>query len=114
MSDLRSARSYIMADPRPQNGDEKRHEIDEITAAIREIRKAAIDDGKDENYNTPTDSVGMASGPLHEAVRLLRKAHEDCSGGADLPNAIGMKLRALHHIDEARDTLIRFIHESGM
>ena len=113
LSDLRTARAYIMADPRPQNGQEKRHELDEIGAAIREIKNAAIDDGQDPDFNPPTDARGMAAGPLHEALRLLRKAHDDCFGAIDMPNAIGMKFRALKHIDEAESTLQRYMSEAG-
>jgi hypothetical protein len=113
LSDLRAARAYIAADPRPQNGNERSHELDEITRAIREIKKAAIDDGKDLNFTPPTDSQGMAAGPLHEAIRLLRKAHDDCFGATDMPNAVGMKIRALQHIDEAKATLLRYLSESG-
>jgi len=113
LSDLRTARAYILADPRPQNGNEKGHEIDEITKAMKEIKRAAVDDGKDLDFIPPTDAKGMAAGPLHEAVRLLRKAHEDCSGAEDMPNAIGMRNRALNHIDEAKSTLLRYMTEAG-
>ena len=113
MSDLRAARAYVAADPRPQNGNEKNHEINEITAAIQDIKAAAIDDGKDINFNAPTDSQGMAAGPLHEAIRLLRKAHDDCANTIDVPNQAGLKVRAMRHIDEAKATLLRFLNESG-
>jgi len=109
LSDLRAARAYIVADPRPQNGNERDHEIHEIQEAIKEIKKAAIDDGKDVDFVPPPDAQGMAAGPLHEAVRLLRNAHDDCFGAEDMPQAIGMKMRALRHIDEARDTLLRYM-----
>lgn len=108
ISDLRSARGYLEADQRTQ-GPEGRHIAEEITKAIREIKNAAIDDGKDLDYVPPTDSRGMAAGPLHEALRLIRKAHDDCAGGIDMPNAVGMKMRALRHIDEAQDRLSRLI-----
>jgi hypothetical protein len=112
ITDMRMARAYLQADNRPEFNRQKGHAIQEITAAINEIKKASIDDGKSPDWVPPTDTHGMASGPFHEALRLMRKAHEDCSGGMDMPNAIGMKFRALHHIDEARDTLDRMIRES--
>ena len=112
LTDLRMARAIIEADARPQNSNEKHHEIEEINGAIKEIKAAAIDDGKDLGYNPPPDAQGT-SVSLHGAVRFLRKAHDDCFGAADMPSAIGMKIRALRHIDEAKDTLLRFMKESG-
>lgn len=112
LSDLRTARALIQADGRPQNGNEKHHEIDEINEAIKAIKAAAVDDGQNLDYNPPPDAQA-ASLSLHGAVRYLRKAHDDCFGAADLPNAIGMKERALRHIDEAANTLVRFMKESG-
>jgi hypothetical protein len=106
IADLRMARAYIQADRSAGFDHERRHAIDEITAAIKEIKRAAIDDGKDPDYTPPTDSAGMAAGPLHEALRLVRKAHDDCYGAMDMPNAADMKMRALKHIDEAQDTLV--------
>jgi hypothetical protein len=113
ITDMRMARAYIEADQRPEFYPQKRHAVQEITAAIIEIKGASIDDGKDPNYAPQTDSRGMASGPFHEALRLLRKAHDDCNSGLDLPNAAGMKFRALQHIDEASHTIDRMIRESS-
>jgi hypothetical protein len=113
ITDLRLARAYIQADPHREHPREKQHAIDEITAAIQEIKRASIDDGKGDNYAPPTDSRGMASGPIHEALRLIRKAHDDATAGIDLPNAIGMKFRALKHIDEAEGTLKGIMVQSG-
>jgi hypothetical protein len=113
ISDLRMARAYIKADTRAQFDHERHHAIHEIDAAIQEMKHAAIDDGKDLDYSPPVDARGMAAGPLHEALRLTRKAYEDCSQGVDLPNALGMRMRALGHIQDARDTLDRVIHEMG-
>jgi hypothetical protein len=111
ISDLRLARAYIQADPRPQNGNEKAFEIAELTKAIQEIKAAAIDDGKDPSFSPPPDTQGLASGPLHEAIRLIKRARADCNGAIDTPNAAGMKFRALHHIDQAQGTLIGFLRE---
>jgi hypothetical protein len=113
ISDLRLSRAYIQADMSAGHQREKAHAIDEITKAIQEIKNAAIDDGKDINYGPPTDAHGMAAGPIHEALRLARKGHDDCYAGIDLPNAVGMKMRALKHIDEATNTLQRIMVTSG-
>jgi hypothetical protein len=58
-----------------------RHEEKEaghhIDKAIDEIKKAAIDDGKDLNDHPPVDVHMDWPGRLHRTMELLDKAHED-------------------------------------
>jgi hypothetical protein len=102
LSDLRTARSLL---ERPDHGElhheekEARHHIDK---AIDEIKKAAIDDGKDLNDHPPVDVHMDWPGRLHRAMELLDKAHEDISREEDNRFAQGLQQRAFAHIDEAK------------
>jgi hypothetical protein len=108
LSDLRHAKAHL---ERPGGGlqvkwDEKTaiHEIDE---AIREIKEASIDDGKNLNDHPPVDAKMDFAGRLHRALELLRKADKDCHEEEDNSFAKGLQKRALHHIHEA----IRFTEQ---
>jgi hypothetical protein len=102
LSDLRAARSLL---ERPDHG-ELRHEEKEashhIDKAIDEIKKAAIDDGKDLNDHPPVDSHMDWPGRLHRAMELLDKAHQDISREEDNHFAQGLQERAFGHIDAAK------------
>ena len=90
---------------RPDHGEwrheekEARHHIDK---AIDEIKKAAIDDGKDLSDHPPVDVHMDWPGRLHRAMELLDKAHEDISREEDNRFAQGLQQRAFAHIDEAK------------
>lgn len=102
LSDLRAARSLL---DRPDHGElhqeekEARHHIDK---AIDEIKKAAIDDGKDLNDHPPVDAHMDWPGRLHRAMELLDKARADISREEDNHFAQGLQERAFGHIDEAK------------
>ena len=101
LSDLRDARAHLQ---RPDGGHLRHEEDDaihEINSAIDEIKKAAIDDGKDINDHVPVDSRLDWPGRLHRALELLNKAHEDIAREEDNQFAQGLQERALGHIDKA-------------
>ncbi|HKM67220.1 MAG TPA: hypothetical protein VJX70_08650 [Candidatus Acidoferrum sp.] len=101
LTDLRHARAHLEA----HDGGELRHEekeaIREIDAAIGEIKKASIDDGKDLNDHPPVDAGLDHTGRLHRAKQLLEKAHEDIAHEEDNSFAQGLQQRAFGHIDKA-------------
>jgi hypothetical protein len=66
-----------------------------------EIKRAAIDDGKNLNDHPPIDSRLDWPGRLHRALELINKAHNDISHEEDNRFAQGLQLRALEHIDKA-------------
>ena len=101
ISDLRSARAFLQQDTRPQFAGLRSHAIDEITHAIQDMKKAAVDDGKSLNYNPPPQSGGTMEAPVHAALRLLHEARNDISRGTDSPMNLGLQARSLKHIDEA-------------
>lgn len=102
LSDLRAARWLIEHRPGDwqQNVDEG-EAVRRIDAAISEIKRAAIDDGKNPAFHPAVDERPDHRGRIHEAIEYLRKARADIAGGED--NAFGNALRdrALGHIDGA-------------
>jgi len=102
LSDLRTAR--WMLEHRPGDAAVSGQEdigITEIDKAIGEIKRAAIDDGKDIHDHPAVDVPNDRPGRLHKALELLRKVHSDVDREEDDPMTQGLKHRALHHIDEA-------------
>lgn len=101
LTDLRTARWFLYHQPGDAKvyGDEDVG-ITEIDAAIGEIKKASIDDGKDVNDHPKVD-VHEHGSRLLRAIETLKKAHGDIDGEEDNPEARGLRHRALDHIDKA-------------
>jgi hypothetical protein len=102
LSDLRAARWMI--EHRPGNWVQTDLEIsalNEINAAIGEIKKAAIDDGKNIDDHPMVDERNDHKGRLHEAHDFLKKAHQDVDQAEEDPYTRGLKHRASKHIDAA-------------
>jgi hypothetical protein len=103
LTDLRHARAHLerMTPNAAVDANEQRA-IEEIDAAIREVKEAAIDDGKPLSDHPPVDARMDRPGRLRRAMELLDKAHQDIDQHESDAFARGLKHRALHHIDEAR------------
>jgi hypothetical protein len=102
LSDLRAAR--WMLEHRPGDAAVSGQEdtaIVEIDAAIGEIKRAAIDDGKDIHDHPPVQGPNDHPGRLHKALELLRKVHSDVAREEDDPMVKGLRNRAVGHIDGA-------------
>lgn len=102
LSDLRAAR--WMLEHRPGDAAVSGQEdvaITEIDAAIGEIKRAAIDDGKDLHDHPAVDAPNDRPGRLHKALELLRKVHSDVAREEDDPMVKGLRNRAVGHIDGA-------------
>jgi hypothetical protein len=102
LSDLRAAR--WMLEHRPGDVAVSANEdvgITEIDKAIGEIKRAAIDDGKNIQDHPPADLPNDRPGRLHKALDLLREVHSEVNREEDDPMTRGLRDRALHHIDEA-------------
>jgi hypothetical protein len=101
LTDLRAARAHLQN----HDGGELRHEekeaIHAIDDAIAEIKRAAIDDGKDLDDHPPADARVDWPGRLHRAKELLEKAHQDIAHEEDNAFAQGLQQRAFAHIDRA-------------
>lgn len=103
LSDLRHARAYLdkLGSDDAVDNDSKRA-IEEIDAAIGEIKRASIDDGKDLNDHPLVDSRLKRTDRFHKALELLDKAHNDVARAEADEGARGLRDRATRHIDEAR------------
>jgi hypothetical protein len=103
LTDLRHARAHLeRSTPNVRVDVDEQRAIEAIDAAIRDIKEASIDDGKNLNDHPPVD-VGMErTGRLHRAMELLDSAHIDIDQHESDAWARGLKHRALHDIDEAR------------
>jgi hypothetical protein len=102
LSDLRAAR--WMLEHRPGDAAVSGQEdtaIAEIDAAIGEIKRASIDDGKDIHDHPPVQGADGRPGRLHKALDLLRKVHSDVAREEDDPMVKGLRNRAVGHIDGA-------------
>ncbi|MGC1457972.1 MAG: hypothetical protein WA825_06820 [Steroidobacteraceae bacterium] len=102
LSDLRAAR-WMLAH-RPGEAAVSGHEdvaITQIDAAIREIKHAAIDDGKNIEDHPTVDVPNNRPGRLRKALELLRKVHADVAREEDDPITRGLRDRAVGHIDAA-------------
>ena len=89
---------------RPDGGvlhAEERDAIHEIDEAIKEIKHAAIDDGKNIEDHAPVDAHLPWAGRLHEARKLFVRAHDDVAREEDNPATHGLQVRVLEHIDRA-------------
>jgi hypothetical protein len=102
LTDLRAARWCL--EHRPGDAAVSGREdvaIGEIDAAIGEIKRAAIDDGKDIHDHPGVDLARDFPGRLHQALDLLRKVHSDVAREEDDPVVRGLRNRAVGHIDGA-------------
>ncbi len=102
LSDLRAARWLIEHRPGDwaQTSDEV-EAVQQIDAAINDIKKAAIDDGKNLNDHPRIDERPDHAGRIHEALEILRKARADLAREEDNAYADGLRDRAIGHIDGA-------------
>jgi hypothetical protein len=102
LSDLRAARHYLHDGwawgPVKRDDDAA---IGQIDAAINEIKIAAIDDGKGVNDPFPIDRGLSPHDRFRKANELLAAAQHDLDRAEDVPQARGLRNRALMHIDQA-------------
>jgi hypothetical protein len=102
LTDLRAAR--WMLEHRPGDAVVSKHEdlaIMEVDKTIGEIKRAAIDDGKDVHDHPSVDVAADRPGRLHKALELLRQVHSDVAREEDDPMTRGLRDRAVGHIDAA-------------
>jgi hypothetical protein len=111
LSDLRAARWMI--EHRPGNWAQTNDEMEavrQIDAAIYEIKKASIDDGKNLADHPAVDERNEHDGRLHVAVDYLKKARQDVGQDEDNRFAQGLQDRAYMHIDNAIAAVRKAIH----
>lgn len=101
LTDLRTARWFLYH----QAGDQKVYSdedvaIQEIDAAINEIKRASIDDGKNLNDHPAIDVKDHGS-RLLRAIETLKKAKSDIDQEEDNPEVRELRHRANDHIERA-------------
>jgi hypothetical protein len=102
LSDLRAARHYLndgWAWGPVRHDDEAA--VREIDAAINEIKRASIDDGKGLSDPFPIDRQLSPHDRFRKANELLRSAHDDLARAEDVPQSRGLRDRAIGHVDNA-------------
>jgi hypothetical protein len=102
LSDLRFARALLEHGDWGRVGPDRERAIGEIDRAIEELRRAAMDDGKNPDQHPPIEERWEPRDRLHRAEEALGRAREAISREEDNPNAREWRDRAFHHIDEAR------------
>jgi hypothetical protein len=102
LSDLRLARALLSRPARDAEvkWDENRA-ISKVDAAIREIRDAAIDDGKPIEDHPAVDARLHHRDRIRAAIDLLEKAARDIEQREDNGFARGLRGRAIGHIRDA-------------
>jgi hypothetical protein len=102
LGDLRAARHYLHDG---WSWGAVRHDDDaaihQIDAAIGEIKRASIDDGKGDSDPFPIDTHLSAHDRFRKANELLAAAMRDLDKAEDVPSSRGLRDRALGHISEA-------------
>jgi hypothetical protein len=102
LSDLRVARANL-----ERKGGDKQMKWDEkeaigaIDRAIKDIKEAAVDDGKNLEDHPAIDVHEPRGGRLHRAGEALHAARADIDKEEDNAFARGLRGRASHDIDEA-------------
>jgi hypothetical protein len=112
LSDLRGARwmlEHRAGDPRVSAHEDAA--VREIDAAINELTRAAIDDGKDIHDHPRMDAPEDRPGRLHKAAEILRSVLGDVDREEDDPAARGLKHRAAAHVDAALHQTEAAIHD---
>jgi hypothetical protein len=114
LTDLRHARAHLEKGTWSGRMDrEEDHAIAEIDKAIGEIKRAAIDDGKNLNDHPAVDAHLGHKGRYHRTLELLDKAHHDISERETDDFAHGLRRRALDHIDEAHHIVEHLIEQAA-
>lgn len=75
--------------------------VEAIDRALADIKRAAIDDGKNIQDHPPIDSHEPRAGRLRRALAALRAARGDVAKAEDNAFANGLRARGLRNIDEA-------------
>jgi hypothetical protein len=114
LSDLRFARANLER----SGGDtqakwDESHAIADVDGAIKKIKEAAYDDGKNLSDHPPVDATLNRPGRLHHALEALDAAHRDVSEEEDDAFVQKLKVRALKDIDSAVERTQRGLCDEG-
>ncbi len=115
LEDLRLMRAYLdRLTPNEALDAESAHAIADVDAAIAEIKRAAIDDGKNPNAHPSIDARISRTDRFHRAREAGNAAWRDVNMDEDNGYANGLKHRALQHIESANHTIDSIIRHLEM
>ena len=112
LTDLRAARWNL--EHRPGDAAVSAQEdvaIVETDRAIREVKVAAMEDGKNIEDHPPEDAHLDRPGRLHHALELLNKAKNDVAREEDNPESRNLRNRVVEHVDLAIEATRHAIHD---
>jgi len=114
LSDLRAARWLLARRPADNwvTGQES-EAISEIDAALVDIQKAAIRDGKDPGFQPPPNMPGERAGRFRRADDILRQVYRDLARPEDDPFTVELRDRAIRRVDHAIRATDRAIVATG-
>lgn len=101
LSDLRAARAWLTTAGANNVMGREMDAVVNIDMAIGDIKRAAIDDGKDLMDHPPIDANLKHKGRLHKAMALLTSARKDLQFVEGDRKALGWRKEALKHVNEA-------------
>jgi hypothetical protein len=108
MADLRYARGYLtQLGPNDKVDNYSSAAVHDIDAAISELKRASIDDGKNVNDHPPIDANLKKTDRFHKASELLDQALADVQKEEDDSATLGLRKRIIDHIDAAHDAVKR-------
>ena len=106
-SDLRAAQFFLRVREEPNVTPNLVAADREVEAAIREIDRAAVLDGRDLVDRQPIDTSLARKDRFSKIVDLLRSARADIEHEEDNPRAREWRNRAFQHIDESLNAVHR-------
>jgi hypothetical protein len=109
LSDLRDARAHLERFSSDPVDHAEERAVREIDAAIGEIKRAAIDDGKNIGDHAPVDAHLHRTDRFHKTLELLDKAQQDVSHREEQSDTRGLQARVVMHIERARHEVRRII-----
>ncbi len=113
ISDLRDARA-LLEQPNPGNVRwDQSKAIGEIDACINDLKRAALNDGKNLGDRPLPDLTIDLRGRLHKALDLLQKGRKDMDKEEDDRANTGLQLRASNHVDRAIEFVQKAIHDKA-
>ena len=109
-TDLRTAQMLMRVDdPDPKVMRNLREAAENVEAAIHEIDRASVIDGKNLEDHPRVDAIPDRAGRLHRIRELLRQGRADLGREEDDSRARGWRNAAYGHIDEAVEHINRLI-----
>jgi len=102
LADLRYARAFLVSAGENNLRNEERRAYASIDRAMKEIKRAAIDDGKNPEDHPAIDTNVRHRDRLHKVMALLGSARRDLTVQEDDKVALGWRKAALKHIADAQ------------